>query len=199
MEYYINEILKSDLLSIIKKDAPERLRRRLDIGISSVSSVDADLLEKEGHLSIDFEVKGVTANYTVTILIENYLTQLDYFYSRVGVMHKSIEQSLRYSIPNLELRVNCTCPDFTYRYAYLATMKGYKAGSPEDRPAEITNPSSKGSACKHVARVVSNSSSWVPRVKSIVRTTVASSPNIFKDYNRGAGGVSDGSIERYEL
>lgn len=54
-----------------------------------------------------------------------------------------------------------------YRFAYQATVLGYKYGKPETREAKITNPHNYGSACKHIIAMLSNKQ-WIEQVASTV-------------------------------
>lgn len=68
-------------------------------------------------------------------------------------------------LAHCQVKVECDCPDFRYRFAYLAYKKGY-GSIPEDRPAVKTNPNNKGRCCKHIARLFLRSSDWTPRLVS---------------------------------
>ena len=52
-----------------------------------------------------------------------------------------------------------------YRFAYQASVLGYKYGRQENRPANITNPNNYGSLCKHQISMLSNKK-WLQQVTS---------------------------------
>lgn len=60
---------------------------------------------------------------------------------------KAINNAIMQSIDGMDIKVDCTCPDWIYRFAYRATKYDYKYGKPENRPANITNPGEYGSLC----------------------------------------------------
>lgn len=53
--------------------------------------------------------------------------------------------------------------DFCYRFAYQATVWGYKYGKPENRPAPIRNPDGYGALCKHLTAILSNKK-WMQQI-----------------------------------
>ena len=52
-----------------------------------------------------------------------------------------------------DIEVHCNCPAYKYYWQNIATELDY-AIEKEDRPANIRNPSKKGSVCKHLAKVL---------------------------------------------
>jgi hypothetical protein len=52
-----------------------------------------------------------------------------------------------------DLRIECSCPDFRYRYRYMAWQMGYGLYK-ELRYPHIVNPQLKGSVCKHCLAVL---------------------------------------------
>lgn len=67
-----------------------------------------------------------------------------------------------------DVYINCSCPDFSYRYAYYASRNDINSGAPENRPSDETNPDDKlGSGCKHALCVLSNTS-WIIKVAIVV-------------------------------
>ena len=83
--------------------------------------------------------------------------------------------------------MNCSCPDFIYRFGFQATQNKYDTYSfdkkkirnpklgvvdPQSIPANITNPKdSLGSSCKHTLLVLSNNS-WLMKVASVINNYV---------------------------
>lgn len=70
------------------------------------------------------------------------------------------------------------CKDFQYRFSYEATKNQYNSGTPELRPAKITNPNdTKGAGCKHILLVLSNLD-WLMKIASVINNYIRYS----KDY-----------------
>ena len=59
----------------------------------------------------------------------------------------------------------------TYRFAYVASQGGYKYGTQETRPANITNPEGRGSMCKHLASLLTNKI-WIVKVAAAVNNYI---------------------------
>jgi len=67
-----------------------------------------------------------------------------------------------------DVLVRCSCPDFVYRESFWLSMNGGIAGEMETRPSDKTNPDdTKGSGCKHIQTVLSNTS-WLQRVARVI-------------------------------
>lgn len=62
-----------------------------------------------------------------------------------------------------DVKVNCGCADWNYRFAYWATKYNYKYGEPQNEPADETNPdNSLGATCKHLDLLLSKRN-WLSR------------------------------------
>ncbi|AWD93019.1 hypothetical protein HSE3_gp067 [Bacillus phage vB_BceM-HSE3] len=166
-----------------KQDTPARYKRRLTVTHDSIIDVDFGHLEAEGDLIITAEVHSSSGIvYNVVIEIDGFHSELRKNFRHTKVLHKSVEKALRSTIKSKELSVDCTCPDFKYRYAYVASVNGYKSGNQEDRPAKITNPNNKGRACKHVISTVSNISQWINELRSMIVQELRNDPTILPEY-----------------
>lgn len=80
---------------------------------------------------------------------------------------KVVTQAVMNSIDGMDIKVDCTCGDFRYRFAYMATTLDYKYGKPEYRPNRYhkTNKENRGSICKHLVALLSNKR-WLQQVTS---------------------------------
>ena len=84
------------------------------------------------------------------------------------VIRRFVVQALNQQVDLTDVYVNCSCPDFRYRYKYWATKFDYLWGEPEKIPAEITNPDdSIGATCKHLASILANKK-WLVKAASVV-------------------------------
>ena len=45
---------------------------------------------------------------------------------------KVVTQAIMNSIDGMDILVDCSCPDWKYRFAYMATQLGYKYGEPQN-------------------------------------------------------------------
>jgi hypothetical protein len=83
-------------------------------------------------------------------------------YERLPLKDKrlAVSEAIDYCMESANILVNCSCPDFRYRFSYKATKDKYNFGFSEDRPPERTNPNLKGSACKHLIGILNAPSKW---------------------------------------
>lgn len=161
------EIDRKNLVGKTKAQSPDRYNKRLSYHPTSYRGVDMNEL-----LTRDVLVAHVpVGDYVCTVAYAGVLTQLAEVVSkqpRPNVTLQSVIRAITQSIDKTDILVDCTCPDFVYRYAYWATKYGYKYGKPETRPAKITNPDDKiGSMCKHLTALLANKR-WLVKLASVV-------------------------------
>lgn len=173
----LNEYTRKRLLDKSKKDTPDKFRRRTEISRDEWSFLRVGLLElmTSEDLYIYFKVR----DYLVDLKIVGFKPILDQYLNgkfkndTTKAITKALNHSLRYN----HIQVRCSCPDFKYRYAYMATIKNYGLDTNETRPAKITNPKNQGGLCKHIARVLNLPSLWSKRVVTALKGYV-------REYNR---------------
>lgn len=88
-------------------------------------------------------------------------------YTKNQINTKVVTQALMNSIDGMDINLDCSCADWQYRFAYQATILGYKYGDKEGRPNEDirANPENRGGVCKHLYAVLSNKR-WLQQVTS---------------------------------
>jgi hypothetical protein len=146
-----------------------RTQTSLKAGSSGWVEQDVNTLYRTGNYHFTIPVKGKTDDYKVTILIEDFLTDLNKILEKEQFKSTNIQQALQRAISIRRIKVSCTCPDFTYRYSYSMTIAGNKAGEPETRPSVKTNPEYAKGACKHIIAVLTNKS-WIPQIATNLHT-----------------------------
>lgn len=170
---HLNELVSSELIHLAKTTT--RYRNKITSGIS-VDKINYDELvsRKSQNLDITFIIEG---KYIVIIRFEDFMYKLRQYYSELLKKSKTssltktqqksvISKALVNSLDTSTIRIRCSCPDFRYRFAYVATKGDYILGDEETRPARITNPHNKGSMCKHLSAVIGVTSRWRKRVVS---------------------------------
>lgn len=78
------------------------------------------------------------------------------------------------------------CPDWRYRFGYVATKNKYSSQlPPELRPSNITNPKDdKGAGCKHTLLLLSNTG-WLVKIASVIYNYVKyCKKNLSTNYKR---------------
>ena len=171
----LHEDSRSALLSKSKQSDKgfQRFKRRVKSRVANTvkqyNSIDMNKLFKEDILTVEVNVKGETDNYTVKISFGGFLELLHTELKRQATFDlKAVTRALINGFNKDDVYINCSCPDWQYRYAYYATRNNINSGNPETRPSDITNPDDKlGSACKHVLLVLSNTS-WILKVASTI-------------------------------
>lgn len=172
---YLYEYTVKELLDMAKRDTERRFEKRLQYTIDDYGGIDFGELER-GHLQIYFLVKG-TQDYRITVKFENFVPLLksDRFIYRRDVQMKGISYShvikicLQEVVDTFDVKVACECPDFHYRFAYIATQQNIKVTEPEHRPPDITNPERVGYVCKHLFMILSKPSKWIPRISPMIK------------------------------
>lgn len=155
----------------------ERLKRKNKSSISKTvkefNSIDMNKLFKEDVLTVNIKVNGETSTYIVRITVGGFLLKLqDILQPNQKVDLRTITKALIQAFNSDNVYVQCQCPDFYYRFGYVATQNDYNSGEPQSIPANITNPDDNlGSACKHVLLVLSNTS-WLIKVASVVNNYI---------------------------
>lgn len=166
----MNEVKRLELIRLAKETS--RYASKVTSGIAYHQiNVDELLTRTSQHLDIQFNVK----EYVDTIRFENFMPELRRCYSQLlrkldsdkmspNQLKSVISKALVLAMDNCDVKIQCSCPDFAYRFAYVATIGDYKLGTPETRPAMRTNPENKGSMCKHLSAVVGTVSKWQSKV-----------------------------------
>lgn len=164
----LEEYTRKRLLDRAKKDTPDRFKRRTDAGDDwKLERVGLLELTVSNDLYLYFRVK----NYRVSVRILDYKPILEQYLRGKfkNDVNKAIRKSLDAALRRNHIQTACECADFKYRFAYMATKKGYGFDTDENRPAKITNPKNKGGICKHQIRILNTPSSWLPKVIPSIR------------------------------
>lgn len=152
-------------------------RRRyssISTSVSEYNNINMDAFFKGDILEFGVKVHGETDDYVVTITFEGILKELQReVKANNNVLNfKCVLRALMMSFNNQDVYVSCQCPDFTYRFSYQATKNQYNSGTPETRPAKITNPNdTKGAGCKHILLVLSNMD-WMMKIASVINNYI---------------------------
>lgn len=133
--------------------------------------MDMDKFFKTDTLDTSVDIRGETNIYKVRMSFVGTLEELHDYIKKNNIEQidrKMILKALMKAFNRDDVYINCTCPDFKYRFKYWATRKGLLIGDPENRPADITNPGdNKGPGCKHIILCLSDSS-WLIKIASVI-------------------------------
>lgn len=162
-EYTIPTILR-----VARKSDADRFNKRTGYSDYKLLSVDMDKLYNTDNLVMEFRV----GDYITTLEIIDFLVVLDGFMNSGIQLPSALDKAFNWSMKTADVTLDCTCPDFKYRYAYVATQKDYKFGAGETRPAKKTNPKNKGRACKHILSVLNRPSNFKSQVSKLLMTAL---------------------------
>lgn len=162
---FLTEISRKNLVGKTKSQSPDRYNRRLGYHAKSYKGIDVERLLNDDIIIIKVPV----GDYMCTIAYKGVLKHLLEVLKKQpkpNVTLQSVIKALSDAFDDTDILVDCTCPDFVYRYAYWATKYGYKYGKPETRPSDITNPDDKlGAMCKHLTALLANKR-WLVKIAS---------------------------------
>ena len=175
------EVDRKNLVGKTKKQSPGRYARRVGYKPLSFRSISFDSLFKKDEFIINVPV----GDYICTIAFKGLMEQLKYVLNhqpKPNLTLQTVIKAIARAIDAEDILVDCTCPDFKYRFAYWATKYGYKYGKPENRPAKITNPNDKlGAMCKHLTSILSNKK-WTVKVASVLNEFIKAYPNEVQEF-----------------
>lgn len=178
--FYLTEATRTQLLDKSKNSVKgrQRLARKNKSKVSSstreFNKIDMNKLFKDGILTVDISVRGETDNYSVRISFGGFLDILRNELKRKNDILdlQVIVRALKNGFDRDDVYVGCNCPDFYYRFGYVATKNKYNSIEPQLIPANIRNPhDTLGSACKHTLLVLSNNS-WIIKCASVINNYI---------------------------
>lgn len=166
-KHKLEEASRNELLAKAKAETITRYNK--SAGYKGFSLVDIDTTAIKTRDSI--VITNRVGNYFDTIELEDILYWVGLEVDETPDKKMSLEtvrRALLGAMDGMDIKVDCNCGDFVYRFAYMATVLEYKYGKPENRPSNITNPNAYGALCKHLISLLSNKS-WVKQVASTLQ------------------------------
>lgn len=180
----LNEATRKDLIIKSKKGAEYKSKEgnrwdaKKDISIASTvkdyNKIDMNTFWKKDILNFGINIKGETDNYIVTVEFINILNRLknNVVKDKNKLTIKCIYDALVEALNSSDVKVDCSCEDFIYRFKVWATKNNYNTGKKEDREAKITNPNDNlGAACKHILNVLNNAE-WIKKISSVINNYI---------------------------
>lgn len=147
------EKTRQELLKKQKRETPERVIRAQKYSVSQIT-IDSDAFMHD-WLVIKTNISGNNKTYEDIIAFKGVMTDLISSIKNSSthvVNSKSIIKSIHKSLDTQDIYIDCTCPDFKYRYAYFATQDKFKWGKLQNSNGkQIRNPNNDiGCMCKHL-------------------------------------------------
>ena len=188
LEESLNEASRQDLLAKARIDTRDRYESRRTVNIGRMRcKLDEKVLKqsnpKKRAIQFRFKYKGTLPDeYILSVeLPAEKIVQAIVYELKEG-KHKGkkldasiLEEILMNSFDSDDVKIDCTCPDFRYRFAYAATKHHFKARKPETRPSKITNPKARGAGCKHLIKLLSNPL-WMKKCSILVLSALRRTP-----------------------
>lgn len=186
----LNELQRKEIIDKSKTNSRlNRYTRRSsvkDVSISRVGILEIMYLDQP-----DLDIYFIANGHRVSLRLLNFMDDLRKFYdqnyeliqSTGGIrrskwMRRIVELTMNNSLNNKDIRISCSCPDFKYRFAYVATMNDYQFEEPQLLAPKITNPDKLGSGCKHIIRVLTYPSKWKAKVVTGVMSIIRLNPKL---------------------
>lgn len=178
---YLFEISRKNLVGKTKAQSQPRVQRSKDYDPMKVYLIDDDELFYNDRLIIYSQV----GDYICIVGVNDFSKSYKEILKKNRKPTVNLETTIRavqLALDNEDIYVNCDCPDFYYRYSYVATKNGYKFGTPQDIPAPERNPKDNiGAVCKHLYRILNNKR-WAVRSASMVNKVLRDNPEDTKDW-----------------
>lgn len=190
VRYNLNEATRRDLLLKSRKGEKYKSKKgnRWDAKkqvyiantVKEYNKIDMNTFWKKDILNFGIKIKGETDNYNVTVEFTKVLDRIKkrILENKNKLSLKIIYDSLVEALNSSDVKVDCSCPDFKFRFKVWATKNNYNTGKEEKREAKITNPHDNlGAACKHILNVLNNAE-WIKKISSVINNYI----NYCKDH-----------------
>lgn len=160
----LSEASRNELLALTKGETITRYNKAAGYKGFSVVDINTSNILRDNTLLITCRV----GDYHDVVELQDILYWVQIVaeqnqYNQVNT--KGVTQAIMNSIDGMDIKVDCECADWKYRFAYQATVLGYKYGKPENRPNQYkrTNKDNVGALCKHLTSLLSNKR-WLQQV-----------------------------------
>lgn len=151
----IEEVSRNEMLATSKLQTITRYKKSVNYKGFTIADIDTTSV----FTTNSFRVTCRVGDYWDTVEMENILYWVEMEAEKEPnnqINTKSVTRAIMDAIDGTDIKVDCTCPDFIYRFAYKCSKMGCKYGKQETRPAKITNPNDFGYLCKHQISLLSN-------------------------------------------
>ena len=151
----LEEVSRNEMLATSKLQTITRYKKSVNYKGFTIADIDTTSV----FTTNSFRVTCRVGDYWDTVEMENILYWVEMEAEKEPnnqINTKSVTRAIMDAIDGTDIKVDCTCPDFIYRFAYKCSKMGCKYGKQETRPAKITNPNDFGFLCKHQISLLSN-------------------------------------------
>lgn len=181
----LNEVTRWEIIRRSQKESPPRFDKKKFYRAKDLSNVDfRDLFEND-----NFTWSSRVGDYIVTISFEGAFSILQWElkpwrgknrWKRIN--HMVLVNALTKALDREDLFVDCSCPDFKYRFAYWATQADCKYGVQQNKPPTVRNvKNNKGFVCKHILATLYGKR-WVPAAARCWLDFIKANPELSEYY-----------------
>lgn len=183
MSEILNEISRRKLVQIGRIEDKNRFKKRVNYHPRDFRGVNIRRFFENDEVVFTTIVEN---DHQVIVKFEGALSELKKRLKQTGKVCtlRDVITSLSIAIDrDNDIKVRCECPDFTYRYAYWATVGEYIFGTGQmERPNyKRTNMDGKGSTCKHLLALLSNKQ-WLIKLASVINNYIRMNKDLTYDY-----------------
>jgi len=182
----LNEITRWEIIRRSQREAPERFAKKQFYKAKDFNDVDFEEL----FTNDSFVWRSRVGDYIVTIAFEGAFQNL---YNEIRnwsgknrwkrITLKMLTNCLSKALDEEDLQVDCTCPDFRYRFSYHLSRPDVDAkyGMKQNRPPKVRNvKNNKGYVCKHLLAVLYGKR-WVPAAAKAWLSYIKANPEITEE------------------
>ena len=180
----LNEVTRWEIIRKSQRESPMRFKKMKLYKAKDFNNVDFESL----FTTDTFTWKSRVGDYIVTISFEGAFSNL---YTEVGswsgknrwkkIDLKLLTKCLSKSLDEDDLYIDCTCPDFLYRFSWWATQADAKYGVQQNRPPRVRNVrNNQGFCCKHLLATLYGKR-WVPAAAKAWLQYIRSNPNVAEE------------------
>lgn len=180
----LNEVTRWEIIRKSQRESPMRFKKMRLYKAKDFNNVDFESL----FTTDTFTWKSRVGDYIVTISFEGAFSNL---YTQVGswsgknrwkkIDLKLLTKCLSKSLDEDDLYIDCTCPDFLYRFSWWATQADAKYGVQQNRPPRVRNVrNNQGFCCKHLLATLYGKR-WVPAAAKAWLQYIRSNPDVAEE------------------
>lgn len=129
----LQEASRNELLALTKSQTVTRYNKAEEYKGFTIKDIKTDEIFHKDMLVIECNV----GKYTDVVALEDILIWIQMCAeqstsTKNQINSKVVTQAIMNSIDGMDILVDCSCPDFLYRFSYAATQLGYKYGKPQN-------------------------------------------------------------------
>ena len=190
----LTEVTRWEIIRRSQREAPVRFQKKANYKAKDFKNVDfKDLFEND-----NFTWSSRVGDYVVTISFEGPFNLLQWqLKSMKGknrwkrINHRMLTDALSKALDTEDLYIDCSCPDFKYRFKFWCTQADCNYGLPQNTAPKVRNvKNNKGYCCKHILAVLYGKR-WVPAAAKCWLDFIRANPELSEWYIWGTPMNSD--------